>query len=305
MRLGHGRVYTEDRFEEKSLEARTLRIAVTGGRGRIGRAVVDMAVAQGHQVVSIDRVHPSPENASAGTVDHVTLDLSAYSDLEQALGGCDALIHLAAIPSPYGLSDYEVHNNNVVGSYNALSCAMGAGILRVCQASSVNATGGVYSRWPRYDYFPLDEQHPTYNEDPYSLSKWICEQQADSFARRYEGMTIASLRFHWVVPDRATAARHQNSDDRNLAKQLWGYTLLDSAARACLLSLTAHFDAHEVFYVVAPHTMMDEPSRALRDRFFPTVPVNGDLSENTSFFSSSKAERLLGWTHAAATTATN
>jgi UDP-glucose 4-epimerase len=256
-----------------------------------------MAVAQGHQVMSIDRVHPSPDHALAGTVDYVNLDLSSYSGLEQALDGCDALIHLAAIPSPHGLPDYEVHNNNVVGSYNALSCAAGAGILRVCQASSVNATGAVYSRWPRYDYFPLDELHPTYNEDPYSLSKWICEQQADSFARRYEAMTIASLRFHWVVPERATAAQRQNNDDRALAKQLWGYTLLDAAARACLLSLTAPFEGHEVFYVVASDTMMDAPSQALRDRFFPTVPVHGDLSGNKSFFSCSKAERLLGWTH--------
>ena len=35
-----------------------MRIAVTGGSGRIGRAIVSLAVAQGHQVVSIDRVAP-------------------------------------------------------------------------------------------------------------------------------------------------------------------------------------------------------------------------------------------------------
>ena len=76
-----------------------------------------------------------------------------------------------------------VHNNNVVSSYNALRAAATAGVRRVCQASSVNAIGGRFSRWPpRYDYFPVDEQHPTYAEDPYSLSKWICEQQADAIA---------------------------------------------------------------------------------------------------------------------------
>src|SRR6202011_523388 len=102
-------------------------------------------------------------------------------------------------------ADYVVHNNNVAGSYNVLSAAARLGITRVCQASSINATGGAFSRRPRYDYFPLDEVHPTYNEDPYSLSKWICEQQGDSFARRYEHMSIASLRFHWVIEDRAAA----------------------------------------------------------------------------------------------------
>ena len=45
---------------------------------------------------------------------------------------------------------------------------------------------------PRFDYFPIDENHPNYSEEPYGLSKWICEQQADSFARRHEDIRIAN-----------------------------------------------------------------------------------------------------------------
>lgn len=269
-----------------------LRLAVTGGSGRIGRAVVDLALAHGHQVVSIDRVRPPND----GVARFVEADLTSYAEFETAMRDCEALIHLGAIPSPRGFPDHEVHNYNVVGSYNALSIAAKLGIRRVCQASSVNATGAVYSRWPRYDYLPLDEEHPTYNEDPYSLSKWICEQQADSFARRYEWMTISSLRFHWVVPDRATATSRQHDTDDSLVKQLWGYTLLDAAARACLLSLTAPFQGHEVFYVVAPDTMMQEPSQELYQRHLSSIPLRRELRGNEAFYSSSKAERLLGWT---------
>jgi UDP-glucose 4-epimerase len=207
------------------------------------------------------------------------------------------LIHLAAIPTPGRHPDHVVHNNNVVGSYNALRAAAELGIQRVCQASSINATGAAYSRWPRYDYFPLDEQHPTYNEDPYSLSKWICEQQGDSFARRYGGMTIASMRFHWVVPDRETATKYAAHIGDTLAKHLWAYTLLDAAARACLLSLTPQFSGHEPFYIVAPDTMVDKPSLELAQQFFPEVPIRGDMSGRNSFFNSAKAERLLGWKH--------
>src|SRR4029453_14056201 len=104
---------------------------------------------------------------------------------------------------------------------------------------SVNATGLAYSRWPRFDYFPLDEQHPTYNEDPYSLSKWICEEQANSVARRYENMTISSLRFHAFVPERDTLVQATAYSQGNGAvKGLWAYTSFDAAARASLLSLT-------------------------------------------------------------------
>jgi UDP-glucose 4-epimerase len=273
-----------------------MRIAITGGSGRIGRAVVGMALEQGHSVVSIDRVPPAGEAARLD-VAFVQADIADYGEFERAMRGCDALIHLAAIPSPGRHPDHVVHNNNVVGSYNALRAAAELGISRVCQASSINATGAAYSRWPRYDYFPLDEQHPTYNEDPYSLSKWICEQQGDSFARRYEAMTIASMRFHWVVPDRHTATQYGKNMGDALAKHLWAYTLLDAAARACLLSLRPKFTGHEAFYIVAPDTMMEAPSLELARQLFPDVPIRGDLSGQRSFFSSEKAERLLGWKH--------
>src|SRR5215471_4826457 len=124
-----------------------MRIAVTGGNGHIGRSVVALALAQGHQVVSIDRTASQQSDSLAANYEFLETDLTSYSALEQSLSGCDAMIHLAAIPSPRGLPDYEIHNNNVVGSYNALSAAARLGIQRVCQASSVNATGAAYSRW--------------------------------------------------------------------------------------------------------------------------------------------------------------
>ena len=274
-----------------------MKIAVTGGIGSVGKAVVDMALAQGHSVVCIDRAIPGNDVRKAD-VAYLQADITDYTAMENAVRGCDALVHLAAIPAPGRHPDHEVHNNNVVGSYNVLRAAVGVGIQHVCQASSVNAIGLAYSRWPRFDYFPLDEEHPTYNEDPYSLSKWICEEQGNSFARRYEEMTIASMRFHWVIPERAAAVQASGySQTKAAIKNLWAYTLHSAAARACLLALTADFKGHEVFYITAPDTISDIPSLKLKQKYFPAVPVCGDLSGNKSFFNSSKAERLLGWKH--------
>jgi len=274
-----------------------MKIAVTGGIGSVGKAVVDMALAQGHTVVCIDRISPSNELRKAD-VTHLQADVTDYTAVENAFRGCDAVVHMAAIPAPGRHPDHEVHNNNVVGSYNVLRAAVEVGIHRVCQASSVNATGLAYSRWPRFDYFPLDEEHPTYNEDPYSLSKWICEEQGNSFARRYKEMTIASMRFHWVIPERAIAVQASGySQTKAAIKNLWAYTLHSAAARACLLALTADFKGHEVFNITAPDTISDIPSLELKQKYFPDVPVRGDLSGNKSFFNSSKAERLLGWKH--------
>jgi UDP-glucose 4-epimerase len=271
-----------------------MKIALTGGNGVVGTAIIEEAMARGDHVVSIDRVasaSPHPQ------VEYLAVDLNDYDATLAALRGCDVLIHMAAIPFPFRDPDHVVHNNNVVSSYNAMRAAIECGITRICQASSVNAIGLSYSRAPHFDYFPIDEAHPNYGEDAYSLSKWICEQQADTLVRRYAGLSIASLRFHWVVPDKQTAAANFNRPLPDLAKHLWAYTRREPAARACLLAVDGRFAGHEVFYIVAPDTTHTRPSQELAREYFPDVPIRGGLPGTASFFSSAKAERLLGWRH--------
>ncbi|GAA4464935.1 NAD(P)-dependent oxidoreductase [Phytohabitans houttuyneae] len=256
---------------------------MTGAAGRVGRAVVDLARSTGHEVVAIDR----PE-----------VDATVYDEVATAIDGCDALVHLAALPGPQVAPAHEVHRNNVVASYNALHAAAELGIDRVCLASSVNALGGGFSRRPRFDYFPIDEDHPTYNEDPYSLSKWIAEAQADSIARRYERMSIASLRLHWVRADRPAGYPADDPDQDGFAiRDLWGYVLFPAVARACLLALTADFAGHEVFYIVSPRTIVDTPTEQLCRTYYPDVPLRHPLPGHTALFDSAKAARVLGWRH--------
>jgi nucleoside-diphosphate-sugar epimerase len=277
------------------VEEGRMKIAVTGGTGRIGAEIVRQALDRGDEVVSIDRA-PSGIAARQG-LHEVVADVVDYDALVAAFKGCDAVIHMAAIPSPGHDPDHIVHNNNVVGSYNVLRAAVEKGIMRICQASSVNAIGHSYSRAPRYDYFPLDEEHPTYCEDPYSLSKWICEAQADAFARLHDGLSIASMRFHWVTPLAETVIQTYREHPGEFTKNLRAYTMLGPAADACLRAIDCDLVGHEVFFIVAPDTAVADPSRDLAARFCPDVPIRGDLTGRQSFFSSEKATRLLGWVH--------
>jgi UDP-glucose 4-epimerase len=165
----------------------------------------------------------------------------------------------------------------------------------VCLASSINAIGGAYSRKARYDYFPVDERHPTYCEDAYSLSKWVMEEQAAAFARRYPGMTIASLRFHGLTPARYDGTpRHEM---QAMINHLWAYTNIDEGAHACELALLADYAGHEAFFITGPTSVVSIPSAELAARFYPGVPIRGDLSGHRSFYDASKAEQLLHWTH--------
>jgi UDP-glucose 4-epimerase len=271
-----------------------MKIALTGSSGRIGQGILKSALTRGHDLVLIDRIDP-PEGQDP-SLPFILAEATDYEVLFKAFAGCDAVIHMAAIPSPGRHPDHIVHNNNVVGSYNALLAAAENGIRRICQASSVNAIGHAFSRRPRYDYFPIDENHPNYSEEAYSLSKWICEAQADAFALRYEDISIASMRFHYVAPNMEQAISvYANFTEYD--KFLWAWTDMGAAADACLLSIEKPFKGHEAFYIVSPHTFSRTPSLQLAAEHLPNVPITGDLSDHKSFFDSSKAERMLGWKH--------
>jgi nucleoside-diphosphate-sugar epimerase len=274
-----------------------MRIALIGGAGLIGRAVAALALAEGHTVVEIDRASSGSLLGAPPGLERRVADATAHAALAQAVDGCDALIHLAAHVSPLRSADHVVHNDNVVASYNALSVAARFGIERVCLASSINAIGGAYSRQARYDYFPVDERHPTYNEDPYSLSKWLAEAQADSFARRYP-MRIASLRLHGVREARPRTRLEPPEPRTDVdTRHLWGYTLLNAAAQAFMRALLAPFEGHEAFFIVAPDTLIATPTEQLCQTYYPGVPLRRALPGNQGLFDCGKAERLLGWPH--------
>ncbi len=269
-------------------------VAVTGACGSVGKPTVDELLAQGYEVRCLDRVPPDHWRCPFFNVD--TAD---FGQVVGALHGCDAVIHLAAIRSPVGWPAHVVYTNNTVSNYNVLEAAGVLGIRKVCLASSVNAIGLGYSREPTFDYFPVDENHPTRAEDCYSLSKWCGEQLADGFARRHPDMTLVSFRYHAVLRPEAYAS-WRNSETQKKANDpsgLWGYCDHRDIARANRLGIEARWTGHEVFFLTAPDTRTDTPSRDLAEQHHPDVPIRGDLSGCKSFFDCAKAAKLLGWEH--------
>jgi len=279
-----------------------VQIGITGGRGLLGSAVVAEGCRRGHRVVSIDiRPVTATEPVAAGpavvAATQLRADVTSYEELRGAVAGCDALVHLAGYPSPLGAPPEVVHNTNVVASYNALRAAVDLGIEHFCFASSINALGGAFSRRPRYDYFPIDEEHPTYNEDAYGLSKFIGEVQAGSVCRANGSLSAGSLRIHHLVASRAELAGKIASDVGRYSRDLWGYTTLDAAARACFAVLDANWKGHVAFFVVAPRTAADVATAELCEAFYPEVHRRYEPVGSESLYSCAKAKRLLGWEH--------
>jgi UDP-glucose 4-epimerase len=274
-----------------------LEIAVTGGTGRLGQVVIRRLLEQGHRIRSLDKVAPATPPAENGAVSFQTVDLMDLEAVMAAVQGCDGIMHLGAIPGPHGHPPGVVYANNTLGSHNVLTAAAALGIKRVCMASSVNAVGGIDSRRGRFDYFPVDEKHPTYAEDDYSLSKWVMEQQGDMFGRRYPDMTLSSLRFHALTPGTPEPGDELVTAEAPVARNLWGWTWIEEGARACELALLADYTGHETFFIIAPRANSVIPSRELAAHAFPEVPIRGDFSGHAGFFDCGKAERLIGWVH--------
>lgn len=107
-----------------------MRVLVTGASGLLGRAVAARVRAAGHEVRTFQR---SP--SAVPDVEDVRGSVTAAADVDRAVTGVDAVVHLAAKVSLAGYpADFE--QVNVVGTQRLLSAAAREGVTRFVQVSS-------------------------------------------------------------------------------------------------------------------------------------------------------------------------
>ncbi len=186
-----------------------MKVFVTGASGRIGRVVVKKLASAGLLVTSFDRAEPEQ---TLPEVEYVNGDINDFNFLLRHMKGADAVVHLAALPSPERGTSQEIIRINVLGTFNVFRTAVENGVKKIVQASSINALGSAYGI-KKFDvkYFPIDEEHPSFVTDPYSLSKKMDEDIADYFWRR-EGLSSFSLRFPGVMETAGFQYKHFDSD---------------------------------------------------------------------------------------------
>lgn len=171
-----------------------MKVLITGGAGFIGKAVTERLLAHGWEVRSID-VAPTVDIED---IEYTQCDIRDYAAVREQVRGCQAIVHMGAVPRPQLAPGHEVFDINVSGTFNVFEAADAEGIKRVVQASSINAIGGVYNLTDlAVQYFPLDEQHPPFNTDPYSFSKQTIEEIGRYYWRR-SGISSVALRFSGV-----------------------------------------------------------------------------------------------------------
>jgi nucleoside-diphosphate-sugar epimerase len=276
-----------------------MRIIVTGGSGKLGRAVVAHLLDQGHEVWNVDLA--SSRDAAGSAARFTRVDLTDFGQVYELFRGIDegwetvdGLVHLAAIPGPAQAPNAALFANNIVGSHNVFSAARHAGIRNIVWASSETLLGLPFDTPP--PYVPVDEEYPVRPETAYSLAKALDEEMARHFCRWDPALKMIGLRFSNVM-EPADYARFPSYDADPLLRKwnLWGYIDARDGAQAVRLALESTATGMDVFIIANADTVMTRSSAELVAEVFPDVPVRKSLGTNETLLSIDKARRLLGY----------
>lgn len=164
------------------------RLLVTGADGFIGSHLIELLVEKGYQVRAFTFYNSFNtwgwlDTLPSNIMDNVevfTGDIRDPNGVREAMKGCGAVFHLAAliaIPFSYHSPDSYV-DTNIKGTLNVLQAARDLETGRVL----VTSTSEVYGT---AQYVPIDEKHPFQGQSPYSATKIGADRLAEAFYRSF------------------------------------------------------------------------------------------------------------------------
>jgi nucleoside-diphosphate-sugar epimerase len=222
----------------------TQKILVTGMSGLIGGAV-RRQLEEKYQLSALNR-------SEVAGVQTFRADIADLEAIRPAFAGQDLVIHLAAKAGGRYTWE-EIHQANIVGTYNVFEAARQAGVKRVVYASSGATISGWEQEFPynvlvegRYDEAPeswsmLTHETPTRPSGIYGASKVWGEALARHFTDT-TGLSVICLRIGMVNrEDRPFEPRHFSvwCSQRDIAQMI---------ERCAAAPETIRYD---IFYVVS------------------------------------------------------
>ncbi len=272
------------------------RVLITGAQGRLGRYVAKTLA--GEYRLRLFDLSP-PTHAVPGS-EGICGDLRVLDHLLDAAAGCDAIVHLAAIPGNLPRAD-RIIDTNVHGTYNVTLAAEYQRVPRIIFVSSEMALGFLGSHGGiRPDYLPVDEEHPLRAIDPYGLSKKLCEELLDVYRRRTGGEAVCLRPGFLVSPETVGRLRRRYGE---LPSGRWGgslflYTDVRDLALGILALLRRPSIRSGVLWVTAPDNVLGVPTAEIcRAYFSEGIDLRWErLRGNAALADCSRAREEIGWT---------
>jgi nucleoside-diphosphate-sugar epimerase len=191
-----------------------VKVLVTGGAGFIGSHIVDRLLAEGHSVRVLDNFSTGRRENLLDVLSDIELveaDIESYEHVQNAVSGCEVVLHQGALPSvPRSVQDPLRSNaTNVTGTLNVLLAARDSGVRRVVYASS----SSIYGASPE---LPKHEGLMPQPISPYAVAKLAGEGFCRSFNEVFSLEAVAlryfnvfgprqDSRSHYAVPNFITA----------------------------------------------------------------------------------------------------
>jgi len=278
------------------------RVAVTGGTGKLGKVCVQDLLAHGYDVFVIDTVAP------AKGIPHIIADLSDFGQTLDALSSVgfdihagvaneqvfDAVVHLAAFPTPRQYPDAHLFQNNIMGTYNVFEAARRLGIRNVIWASSETTLGEPFAG--DEPYAPVDEDYPLRAKSAYALAKVLMEDMARQFCLQTTDYKLIGLRFSNVMEPKDYAKFPAYDEDPEERKwNMWAYIDARDGAQAIRKAIEWEATGMHPFIIANADTVMSKSSAELMKNHLPQVPVKKELGEHETLLSIDKARRVLGY----------
>jgi UDP-glucose 4-epimerase len=184
-----------------------MKCIVTGGAGFIGSHLVDLLLAEGHDVACIDDLSTGrASNFTLATASprfhYIECDVRNITPGQTPWSSADWFFHLAGradlVPSIVNPEDY--FKVNVEGTFRALQLARQLGVVRFLYTASSTCYG-------LPDIFPTPENAPCLPAHPYALTKYLGEQLVMHWNSVYQLPSLSLRLFNVYGPrSRTTGA---------------------------------------------------------------------------------------------------
>ncbi len=163
------------------------KVMVTGGAGFVGAHLVQRLVAEKRAVRVLEKPGVATSHLPEADVEIVFADLRDANAVEEAVAGCDVVLHLAANPNLWARDPDEFEQVNHQGTRRVLCAARKAGARRVVHVSTESILSPSELRGV------ITEQTQTTLDEmigPYCRSKWLAEQAAREAAEAGDPVII-------------------------------------------------------------------------------------------------------------------